>query len=1159
MQAQFGILGPVEAVVEGRRVDLGGVKPRRLLAALLLHLGEVVSVDRLIDALWDDHPPGNPEVTLRKHIAGLRRVLASAGVEGIVVTRAPGYCLEVAGEHVDAFRFERLVTEGKAAVQGGSIRYAERMLSEALGLWRGGVLADLDRPGFARAEIARLEEVRLVATEAHIDAELGLGHHREVVGRLEALVASHPFRERLCAQLMLALYRSGRQAEALAAFRGLRERLDEELGLAPDEALADLETAILRQDPALAAPILGSPAAGETASPPPPVASAALFDVVRRMPMVGRARDLARLQAPWRAVREGGRRVVLVSGEAGVGKTRLVAELASLVASEATVVVGHCDQTTLIPYQPLMEAVRGSSEVADALSRLPEPIASRLARLIEHRGSVPPTSALHEDPDVEQAALLDGVTVLFATVAASTPVLFVVEDAEGIDQASARLLRHLARNLPERFLLLLCLRDPPGGLHPPLGELLADLERRGLADHLRLEPLSEADLAALVRSRTGAEALGSVVQALWASTGGNPFFAGEVVADLAARGALDRIDESWRVPAGVRDVLRERLRTLPPTVQDVIACAAVLGREVDFALLSRMAEHVQADLVDALEVATNGGWLVESDALGSATYAFRHPLMREAITAELSAPRRQQLHLRAAEALEAQGLRRRGEVAAAAVHLRSAGRLADPVRAAEASLRAADAAAEVYAWDETIAHAEAAVAILADEGAPRSRQGDAAVQTARLLDRSGRAFRRAVHHLESALTHYGAARDEAAIATVRSLLGYALTAHHEVMDVPRALACFSAAEASISSGMPAFELHYGKAQAALYGLRTEEGSGAAERALEIAGQLGRADLVSRAQSILACHCYSRGEVTDARDLIDDAWASAQQLADPHLAWDVVFTRAWVDNVYLLDPRSSETWCRRALAQPQFLTIVHAREGISDHLAYALASRGELDSARKLAGQLPPDAVTRRLLLLLDGEWQAADASWAAALASDLDNGDLIDAALNACWLGQVRRLLGHEADALAALRQALAIALDGPHVPTELMARAELVRLLAATDEHEATQHLARCDDLLATGQNWCGQTGVVELSRGIAASTRGLHDDADAAHAAALDVFTALQLPWKRAETLWSWARCCAAAGWDERAEDKRVAALRIYDELNAPPWRDPLSTTLE
>jgi tetratricopeptide (TPR) repeat protein len=145
---------------------------------------------------------------------------------------------------------------------------------------------------------------------------------------------------------------------------------------------------------------------------------------------------------------------------------------------------------------------------------------------------------------------------------------------------------------------------------------------------------------------------------------------------------------------------------------------------------------------------------------------------------------------------------------------------------------------------------------------------------------------------------------------------------------------------------------------------------------------------------------------------------------------------------------------------------------------------------------------------------------------DLRNGDLIDAALNACWLGQVRRLLGRQADAVAALRQALAIALGGPHVPTELMARAELARLLAIADEHEASEHRARWDDLLATGEDWRGQTGTVELARGIAASARGRHDEADAAHGRALDIFTAFQLPWKRAETLMSWAQCHATAG---------------------------------
>jgi tetratricopeptide (TPR) repeat protein len=667
--------------------------------------------------------------------------------------------------------------------------------------------------------------------------------------------------------------------------------------------------------------------------------------------------------------------------------------------------------------------------------------------------------------------------------------------------------------------------------------------------------LSEHDLATLVTTRTGSQAPAAFVQALWTSTGGNPFYAGEVVDDLAARGSFDRADDVWHVPVGVRDVIRDRLRTLTPAAREAIACAAILGREIDFALLAQVTDASEHVLVDALEDATATGWLMEARRPGEAIYTFRHPLMREAVITDLPAPRRQQLHLRAADALEAAGLQRAADVAAAAVHLRAAGRLIDRTRAAQASLRAADEAAGMYAWDEAIAHAEAAVAILANAGATPARQAEAAVRTARLVERSGTDYPRAVHHLEAALEHNRNTGNDAAVAEVHSLLGYVLTTHPDVMDIPRALGCFAVAAATISSGQPAFELHRGKAQAAMYGLRTEQGVTAATRALEIAEQLGRDDLRALARSLLACHRFSCGELAMPLTMAVDVWDVAQQLDDPHLMWEAAFGVAWVNNVYLLDPAAGEEWCRRGLAQPRLMTIRHARDGLKDHLAYALASQGAMDSARELVAGLSADAVTHRLLLFLDGDWPAAEGSWARALADDLDKGDLIDAALNACWLGHVRWLLGCESGAVEALRHALTISLDGPHVATELMSRAELARILAPASDDEAAEHLARCDDLLARGEDWRGQAGAVELARGTLASVRGHQDDADAAYDQALAVFTAYKLPWKRAETLRSWARCCALAHRQKEAEERRSAAVQIYDELGAaPPWRRPL-----
>jgi DNA-binding SARP family transcriptional activator len=240
---EFRILGPLEVLENGRQIELGGAKQRALLALLLLHANESVSTDRLIDALWEDAPPTQARKTLQVYVSQLRKTLGKDAVE----TKAPGYRLRLEPGELDLRRFESLLAEAREAEPVA----AASLLGKALSLWRGPPYADVGFEPFAQAEIARLEELRLDALEARIEAHLALGRHSELVGELEAFVVEHPLRERTRAQLMLALYRSGRQAEALAIYQTTRRTLVEELGIEPGRALRELEQAILQQDPAL--------------------------------------------------------------------------------------------------------------------------------------------------------------------------------------------------------------------------------------------------------------------------------------------------------------------------------------------------------------------------------------------------------------------------------------------------------------------------------------------------------------------------------------------------------------------------------------------------------------------------------------------------------------------------------------------------------------------------------------------------------------------------------------------------------------------------------------------------------------------------------------------------------------------------------------------
>jgi DNA-binding SARP family transcriptional activator/tetratricopeptide (TPR) repeat protein len=248
----FRLLGPLEAVGGGRPLPLGGAKQRAFLTLLLLHAGELVPRDRLIEDIWGEDAPATAGHALEVYASGLRKMLGSAGAS--LVSRSGGYVLEIGEEAIDVTRFERLAAEGRDALAEGDAAAADQRLTSALALWRGPALADAAYESFAQAEIARLEELRLAAVEDGVEARLRLGRHAELVGELRALVSANPLRERLIGQLMLALYRTGRQAEALDVSRAARERLADQLGIDPSTELRALETAILRQADELEAP-----------------------------------------------------------------------------------------------------------------------------------------------------------------------------------------------------------------------------------------------------------------------------------------------------------------------------------------------------------------------------------------------------------------------------------------------------------------------------------------------------------------------------------------------------------------------------------------------------------------------------------------------------------------------------------------------------------------------------------------------------------------------------------------------------------------------------------------------------------------------------------------------------------------------------------------
>jgi len=473
---EFRILGPLEVEGATGEIQLGGRKPRSLLALLLLHANEVVSARRLIELLWDDEPPADAAKALQVHVSRLRRAL---GPEDVLQTHGGGYLLRVGAESFDLSRFEEHASTGRRLLAAGDFAGARSALGAALELWRGAPLADLASEPFAGPEISRLEELHLVATEERIEADLMLGAHASLVGELEALVARHPLRERLRGQLMLALYRCGRQAEALLAYRDARSALVDELGIEPGKPLQKLEQAILRQDSALEL-------TAETTAPAVPRPGRRAAGI-----FVGRERELEELSGALEDAAAGRGRLFLISGDTGVGKTRLSDELASRAKdADIRVLWGRCSKREgAPPFWPWTQALQSLGEDLPELDSASD--------------------------EARRFRLFAGVSAALRRAAARQPLLVVLDDLHHADESSLLLLEFVAGEVAEMHVAIVGTYVEGPDVRPELA-VFAD---HAAHHRLRLRPLSVEDVARFLELTAAG---GVDADAVHAETGGNP-------------------------------------------------------------------------------------------------------------------------------------------------------------------------------------------------------------------------------------------------------------------------------------------------------------------------------------------------------------------------------------------------------------------------------------------------------------------------------------------------------------------------------------------------------------------------------------------------------------------------------------------------------------
>ncbi|SNS99481.1 Transcriptional regulatory protein, C terminal [Geodermatophilus pulveris] len=624
---RYRVLGPLEVEDDaGRAVDVGGAKPRALLALLLAEPGRVVGVDRIIAALWGDTPPPAVTGTLQAHVSHLRRVLEPARgprqPPTVLLTRPPGYLLQAGAAELDSLRFARLVDEGDRAVSGGEPARGVALLDRALQLWRGEPLPELGDLPSAATDRLRLTELRVRARERRCDALLATGRPDAAVTDLEHLVVEHPLRERLWARLVTALYAADRQADALDAVRRCTDRLRDELGIDPGPELRDLERAVLRQDPRLTERV---PRPVLSVVPAPASLPATAPDADE---LVGRQAELAALRAVAEQAAGGRPGVVVLDGEAGIGKTRLAGAAADTARAAGW-------------------SVAWSRCADDAGAPALWPWTQVLEQLGQEQLALPAEDAVG-DADAARFGLFQDLRARLAATAAPRPVLVVLDDLQGADTTSVALLALLARHLPAvPLLVVVTVRTVGEELSGAVVDCLARLAREPACTRLRLGGLGTDDVAALLAARLGSVGDRSLAAAVHDRTGGNPFFVGELSRWMV--GAHDLHLDSVPVPPSVGEVLRARLDRLPPATRTVLELAAVAGREVGIDLLEAAGTPAEEALT-ALDPAVAAGLVVEGTRPWS--WRFAHALVQEVLAGDLPALRRARLHARLGEALE---------------------------------------------------------------------------------------------------------------------------------------------------------------------------------------------------------------------------------------------------------------------------------------------------------------------------------------------------------------------------------------------------------------------------------------------------------------------------------------------------------------------------
>jgi DNA-binding SARP family transcriptional activator len=647
---------------DGSGVVIAGTGLQALLALLALAVPNSVSIDRLIDELWGDEQPGNPDNALQAKISQLRRLLG----RDLVVHKDGGYHLDVDTDTVDVLLLEKLVRQGRVELTERDYVSAAARYTAALALQHGEPLRDLAGFRFAQVAATRIAELVLAAHEGLADCRLALGQHVDAVGPLTDAVRDHPYRERFHAQLMLALYRCGRQADALRAYKSARDVLVNELGLEPGAELQALQQAVLAQDAALTRDISMAPAMPNASALPGQrdldawrAVAATQDNPSARLAFVGRARERQVIDASIADMLAGAGGAVLLEGEPGIGKSRLAEELTrEAMARGSTVVWSRCYEGRGAPafwtWTEVLHALLDRTdrhEFRSALATDASDLAPIVPEIKELFDDIDPPVA--RDPEAARFRICQAVTATLRRLSLTRPIVVVVDDLHWADPSSMDEFEILAAGAQEhRVLVVATYRSVDPTFSDGMTNLLARLSTRASVRRLQLRGFQADELAQFLRA-AGATPTNELVSTIEERTRGNPFFITEILRLVPGdSGAADARVIERVVPANIKEVILRRVDRLPDATSQALLAASVLGHEFDIGLLSMIADVDEATVLDRLEPAQIAGLLVENRGRVG-RFRFSHGLVREAMYEDMGVAQRARMHRRAGEALEA--------------------------------------------------------------------------------------------------------------------------------------------------------------------------------------------------------------------------------------------------------------------------------------------------------------------------------------------------------------------------------------------------------------------------------------------------------------------------------------------------------------------------